>query len=279
MGLSKLLQDPGLGLLALDLSSVPLGGDVMNRSLKLQVSGLVVGLSALIPVAVNAQPPGGRPEFGGPFGGGGGLLGLIMRDEVQQEIQLVDEQRDKVMDIVEESRDEMRNEMRGLFEEMRNLSEEERRERFGEIRSKMEEMNAGVESKLNKALLPHQLQRLKQIELQVRMQQRGEGGLSSRAVADALDLSDEQREKLEQRAEEIRQELQERVRQAQTEAREKLLEVLTPAQREKLEELMGDSFQMRDDDRFARGGFRGRDGGRGDGEGRGPGRERRRDND
>jgi Spy/CpxP family protein refolding chaperone len=127
-------------------------------------------------------------------------------------------------------------------------------------------------------LLPHQLERLKQIDLQVRMQQRGEGGISSRTVAEALELTDEQREKLEQRAEEVRQELQEKVRQAQVEAREKLLDVLTPQQKAKLEELMGDAFQLQDDERFGgRGGFRGREGRGGrDGErGRDRGRERR----
>jgi len=227
----------------------------------------------LAPSLVFAQPPGGGGPggFGGPFGGGGGLLGLVMRDEVQQEIQLVDEQRDKVMKVAEESREEMR----GMFEEMRDLSDEERRERFGEIRTKMEEMNANVETQLKKALLPHQLQRLKQIDLQVRMQQRGEGGLSSRTVAEALELSDEQREKLEKKAEEVRQELQEKIRQAQAEAREKMLEVLTPEQKAKLEELMGDAFQLQDDNRFGgRGGFRGR-GERGGDRGNDRGRERR----
>jgi Spy/CpxP family protein refolding chaperone len=211
-----------------------------------------------VPTLVFAQPPGGGRGGPGFFFGGGGLTALVGREDVQQEIQLVDEQRDKVMDIADQAREEMRDEMRGMFEEMRDLSDEERRARFGDIRAKMEEMNAGVEAKLQKALLPHQLQRLKQIDLQQRMQQRGEGGLSSRTVAEALDLTDEQREKLEQRAEEVRQELQDKIRQAQTEAREKMLDVLTPEQKAKFEELMGDTFEMQDDNRFGRG-FRGRD--------------------
>lgn len=248
----------------------------MNRSTFSRLCGALVFAASLTPSLVFAQPPGGGGPggFGGPFGGGGGLIGLLMRDEVQQEIQLVDEQRDKVMKVAEESRDKMRQEMRGMFEEMRDLSDEERRERFGEIRSKMEEMNAGVETQLKKALLPHQLERLKQIDLQVRMQQRGEGGLSSRTVAEVLELSDEQREKLEQRAEEVRKELQEKVRQAQAEAREKMLEVLTPEQKAKLEELMGDAFQLQDDDRFGGRGFRGRSE-RGGDRGNDRGRERR----
>ena len=48
------------------------------------------------------QPGPGGP--GGPFGSGGGVVGLVTRDEVQQELQLVDEQRDKIQLIQEENR-------------------------------------------------------------------------------------------------------------------------------------------------------------------------------
>ncbi|MCI0332368.1 MAG: hypothetical protein L0228_03990 [Planctomycetes bacterium] len=225
-----------------------------------------IGAAILAPSLAFAQPPGdggpgGPGGFGGPFGGGGGLLGLVMRDEVQQEIQLVDEQREQVMNVADEAREKMRDEMRDLFSQMRDLNDEERRERFGEIRAKMEEMNADLDAQLKKALLPHQYERLKQIDFQARMQ-RGEAGLASGAVAEALNLSDEQREKLERRAEEVRQELQQKIRQAQAEARQKMLDVLTPEQKAKLEELMGDAFELRDEGRFGfggRGGFRGRD--------------------
>jgi Spy/CpxP family protein refolding chaperone len=229
----------------------------MNRSTISQLCRALIVAVGFVPTIALAQPPGGGGPggFGGPFGGGG-LDGLVMREDVQQEIQLVDEQLDKVTEVAEEAREKMFNELGGLREELSGLSEDERRERF---RSKMAELNAEVESKLKKALLPHQLERLKQIQLQSRMQSRFEGGLSSRAVADALELSDEQREKLEQRAEEVRKELQEKIRQAQAEAREKMLDVLTPEQKAKLEELTGAAFQMSDENRFfGRGGFRGR---------------------
>jgi hypothetical protein len=234
------------------------GGDGMNRSMFLQLCRSLILAATVGPAVGLSQPPGGGGPGGfGGFFGGGGLVGLAMREDVQQEIQLVDEQLDKVREVAEEAG----GEIRGMFEGFRDLSDDERRERFGEIRTKMEEMNAETEKKLAKALLPHQLQRLKQIDLQIRVQSRGEGGLSSRAVADALELSDEQREKLEQRAEEVRKELQEKIRQAQAEAREKMLDALTPDQKAKWQELTGEAFQMTDENRFfGRGGFRGRAG-------------------
>jgi Spy/CpxP family protein refolding chaperone len=227
-----------------------------------------LSFALLLCVSASAQPPGGPGGFGGPFGGGG-MLGLIMRDEVHQELQLVDEQVDQITTIAEEARDQMRNEIRELFGQMRDLSDEERRARFGEIREQFEAMNAELEGRLKKVLLPHQFERLKQIDLQVRVQQRGASALTTGELAEALQLSDEQRAKLEKRAEEVQQELRDKMRELQLEARNKLLEVLTPEQRAKLEEMMGDAFQLQDDGRrFGRGGFFG---GRGD-PGRGPGR-------
>jgi Spy/CpxP family protein refolding chaperone len=128
----------------------------------------------------------------------------------------------------------------------------------------MDEMNAELEGKLKEVLLPHQFDRLKQIDVQSRIQQRGASALSSGDLAEALSLTAEQKEKLEKRAEEVREELQEKIRQLQTEARDKMLDVLTPEQRAKLDELMGDTFEMRDEGfrSGGRGGFRG-DGDRG----------------
>ena len=64
------------------------------------------------------------------------------------------------------SRDKIRDELRDLFGEMRDLSDDERRAKFGEIRTKIEAVNADIEKELAKVLLPHQLERLKQIDLQ-----------------------------------------------------------------------------------------------------------------
>ena len=214
---------------------------------------------ALSPSLLLAQP-GGRGFGGGGFFGGGGVLGLVTREEVQQELQLVDEQTEKVQAVSEEAREQIGNEMRDMFSQMRDLSDEERRDRFGDIQARMQELNSEMEGKLKKVLLPHQFERLKQIEVQSRIQQRGAEALTSGELAEALDLTDEQQEKLEQRAAEVQQELQEKIAQLQVEARNKMLDVLTPEQRAKLNSLMGDSFALPN---AGPGGFQGRGGGRG----------------
>jgi Spy/CpxP family protein refolding chaperone len=216
-------------------------------------------------------PPGpGGPGFGGPGGpggffGGGGLLGLLARDEVQQEIQLVDEQKDKIRTITEDIRSKAGNQLRDMFSQMRDLSDEERQARFGEIRTKIEAINSDAEKQLAKELLPHQLERLKQIDLQTKLRYRGADALTSGDIAKTLNLTDEQRDKLEKRAAEVQQELQTQIRQLQADARKKMLDVLTADQRAQLEKLMGQQFDMPEQnfgDRF-RGRRGNRDGNRG----------------
>lgn len=151
-----------------------------NRQRDLVVIVFCLMLSVASPMF--GQPPqpggdpgrGGPPGFGGPGGpggffGGGGMLGLVAHDEVQQELQLVDEQKEKVRGITEE----MQTKVRDMFGQMRNLSDDERRSKFGEIRTKIEGLAADSEKQLGKVLLPHQLDRLKQIDLQTKMRYRG----------------------------------------------------------------------------------------------------------
>ena len=72
------------------------------------------------------------------------------------------------------------------------------------------------------------------------------------------------REKLEKRAAEVQEELQTKIRQLQADARKKMLDVLTPEQQAQLEKMMGQQFDMPEQnfrDRFrGRGGRDGRGG-------------------
>jgi Spy/CpxP family protein refolding chaperone len=209
--------------------------------------------------------PGGAGGFGGPFGGGSGLLSLAMRDEVQQELQLVDEQKDKVRAISDDMRSKVRDEMGGMFQQLRDASDEERRAKFDEIRKKFETINSDMEKKLDGVLLPHQLERLKQIDLQTKIRQRGASALTGGDVAEALNLSDDERAKLEKRATEVQEELQTKIRELQADARKKMIDVLTPEQQAQLQKMMGDQFDLPDQNfrgRFGRGGPTGQGGGR-----------------
>jgi len=84
------------------------------------------------------------------------MLFLLNNPQVQQELKLTEEQRDKVSALGEQ----LREKFRGLGQELRGLSPEEREKR-------VQAVNEEVEKELAKVLKKEQLQRLKQIALQV----------------------------------------------------------------------------------------------------------------
>jgi Spy/CpxP family protein refolding chaperone len=236
-------------------------------------AGISLAVAMIVAVAANvslAQPGGfrGRGGPGGPGGffGGGGTLGLIQQQEVQQEIELSEDQESELQTLGEEIRDQMRNEMQGMFEGMRDLSDDERQERFGEIRARFEQLNKDAEGRLQKVLMPHQFDRLKQIDVQSRLQRGGAAALTEGELADTLGLTESQQEQLREKQEEIQKDLDAKIGQLRVEARNQLLEVLTPEQRAKLTSLMGADFAL-PEQRF--GPPQGGRGGRGFGGGRG----------
>ena len=66
--------------------------------------------------------------------------------------------------------------------------------------------------------------------------------LTDHELAEALGISDEQKERIKKRAEEIKAEVDEEIAQLKKKARQKLLHELTPKQRKQLEKMLGTEF-------------------------------------
>lgn len=211
---------------------------------------VIVAASA---TAAFAQPGGGfggpGGGFGGGFGGGGGGGLDLLRDEnVRKDLELVDEQVEKLTEIQGRMREVMGDFFRNNapdFRNMRDLSEDERRAQFDSFRTKVEEAVAPIQKEVDEVLLPHQKERLKQIQNQARM--RGQGtsqALTSGTLAEELGITDEQKEKLRAVEQEVQAELLKEIERLRTDAREKVLEVLTPEQREKYKTMMGSPIEF-----------------------------------
>ena len=203
--------------------------------------------------AATAQPPGGfgggRGGFGGP-GGGGGLGMLLRSDEVRAELELLDDQTEKLQAIEEEMRDKIRQEMGGR---MRGGE----RPDFEAMRATFDEMRKEVETKIGEVLTTQQMDRLRQIETQQQIQQGGARSLMGGPLADKLGLTDEQKEQLREKGREVEAKLQEKMAAARAEAREEMLTVLTAEQRATLDELTGTPFTLSEQPQWGRGGDRG----------------------
>jgi Spy/CpxP family protein refolding chaperone len=227
----------------------------MKRFLRLG-SLSVLAVAAMATVAL-AQPDRGDRRQG--FGDTAGLL-LLGNEAVVKELELVEDQQTKLRELGEKQRDEIR----AMFEGMRDLPDDERRAAFEGMREKIEEQAKKVQDEVNNILLPNQVARLKQIQFQQSARGfGGRGGVTSGRVAEALGISEEQREQLRAKAEEIRAETDKKIAEIRKDAEKQLLQVLTPEQRAKYDELMGEPFELPQGGFFQRGqGGGGREGNR-----------------
>lgn len=200
------------------------------------VSAFVLS-AALVLVATSAQAQQRQQQRGGR---GGGFtvssLMLLSQKSVQDELKLSADQVSKVEEAAKKEADARQG--------LRNLGQDEQRAKFREMRTASDKVVADI-------LKPEQTKRLKQITLQ----QEGSRALAEPEVAQALNLTDDQKTKLRTIAEESGRQMRELFQGGQnTGAREKLAElrkstndkamaVLTDEQKSKLKELQGEPFK------------------------------------
>ncbi|MEL7498089.1 MAG: hypothetical protein AAFN77_10795 [Planctomycetota bacterium] len=199
-------------------------------------------------------------------GGRGGFMpesniGLLLREGVQEELDLVEDQ----VEEIKELSDEMRNSMRDMFMEMRDQGwqDEDRAKMFEKMRAKMKEVNDEFDKRTKDVLLEHQMDRLQQIRVQ--SETRRSGGASSGSlptmVIEKLKITDEQMEAMKKKAEEVRKKMEEKIAKIRQQAEDEVLSVLSSEQREEYKTLVGDAYKFDDNrNRFGQGGRGGRGG-------------------
>jgi Spy/CpxP family protein refolding chaperone len=188
----------------------------------LALAGILVAVLS-VQAQQNDGPPGGRRGGRGPgMGGPGGGLMILRLEKVQADLKLTDEQKEK---------------LRGLGQEARGNRE-------------------NLDKQLAEILKPEQLARLKEIRLQVD----GAGALSRNPeVAKALELTDDQKEKLQALQTEAREKMRDAMQGGEDLTREarmakmtemrkemqtKALAVLTPEQQKKFEKMQGAKIEI-----------------------------------
>jgi len=191
------------------------------------------------------------------FGGGGfGFSptmiwgGLLRLEVVQKELELVADQKEKLKEIAEKAAAKARDNFAAMGK-LRDASEEERKAKFTEMGNAMRAQAEQTKKDIEEVLLPHQLERLKQIALQVR----GLAALDDKEVQDALRITEEQKEKMKSLREGMFEKLRGSMRRAEDEGERKaqrekfeaarkeveakILDVLTPEQKEKFDKMKG----------------------------------------
>ncbi len=213
--------------------------------------------------SASAQAPEGGQGQGGGFRGrgrgmmgfpGGGLLLLLHNESIQKDLQLTPEQIDKLKELGKTAREGLPE-----FGSFRNLSPEDRRAKFAELQPKLKARGEEIKKKIEAILTTAQLARLKEIRLQVA----GPAALADTDVLKALNLTDEQKEKIKTLRQQItdlrkeagklsREERQKKMAELMEKAkklREKVLAdivaVLTPEQRAQLDKLKGKKIELK----------------------------------
>lgn len=196
---------------------------------------LAVFAAALLPACAADDPPSNPPPRRG-----GGTGGILQNDKVQSALNLTDDQKAKIKQIVED--------MRSGAGSLRDLSQEERR-------AKMQERTKQLFEKVSGVLDDKQKDRLKQIRVQIA----GVAGLVEGDTADALKLTDDQKAKIKEAIEARRKDMREIFQAAtggdRTEARDKIakllkdsdgkvLDILTSEQKEQFQKMQGDKIDL-----------------------------------
>jgi Spy/CpxP family protein refolding chaperone len=190
---------------------------------------------ALVILGVGASSALAQPPRGGRGGAGmGGPMMLLNQPSVQQELKITDEQKQQIH--------EAATKLRQHAGDLQNLDQTERQQ-------KMQEMAREGERTVARILHRDQMKRLKEITLQVQ----GARAFNNPDLAKALDLTDEQKEKIKA-AEGGRgqrpqiqpgtdpQEAQKRFEEMRKANLEKVMSILTPQQKAKYREMTGEPF-------------------------------------
>jgi len=205
-------------------------------------SGLSSGLRIM------SGGPGMSMGFMGDAGGGfmsaPDPWSMISNPSVQKDLELVGEQLSKVKELQRQFAQQMKDQIGDLS---KGGIGPERFKGLGEVMAKLREEQ---KAQMEKVLLPHQIDRLKQVALQTHMKQAGaSNALASDAVAEALNITDEQKEKLKQRAKEVNDQLKKDIEELKQKAKEGLIkEVLTTEQQASLKKMIGEKYEPQNKD-------------------------------
>ena len=218
----------------------------MKTTIRLSAIGLMATMYLAAPAWADDEPVKqpdrpAQPRLVQADGGDDGGLSLLPNEAVQKELKLEEEQTSRLRKIGED----LQKRTRELFEKVRDADEEDRRELIEKAQAEASKLREDARKRMEEILRPEQRGRLGQIARQMRMQWGGTVRMLTRGrIAEELEVTDEQRVKIENIQREHQVKMQKEMERMQKESREEILGVLTPEQKEKYKEMVGDDFDF-----------------------------------
>lgn len=164
---------------------------------------------------------------------------MLSQKQFQDELDLQEEQIEKIAAIRKEAQTKQREVYKGL-------NEIDARKR-GEFIREMQLVNREfVEKEIEKVLLPHQVKRMKEIQTQMSLKSQGTWALRQGRLAEALGITKEQQAELQKKAMEAQRKIQEETQKLKAKLEAEILDdVLSKEQRSKLKQLQGDEYEVK----------------------------------
>ncbi len=155
----------------------------------------------------------GMAFMGGPLMSAPDPMSLLNDASVQKDLELVDDQVGQLR--------EMQNEFaREMKEQIGDFSKGEiNPDRFKNVGELVKRIREQQKSRMEQMLLPHQLERLKQVALQKHMEAAGTAGALGGKIAEELGITDEQKVQLKEKEKEVKQDMAEKMAKLREDAR------------------------------------------------------------
>ncbi len=178
-----------------------------------------------------------------PFGGGDSFA-MLNNPSVQKDLELVDDQIQQIKDVNADFSARIQDQVRELHRGNGSFDIARAKE-LGELVRKLKQQQ---KTEIDNLLLPHQQERLQQVALQMQMKAMGTARALASKLAEELDITDDQKDRLKQRQQELQEEMQQKISEMRENMQKELLQELTPQQRKKLKELTGAQFETKSED-------------------------------
>lgn len=169
---------------------------------------------------------------------------LISQARVEQDLELVDWQRQELKTVIAQVREASRKKRQDINQRLKTEMDPLKREALqGDLAKIDQDLKQELKEKMEGILLPFQRDRLTQIVAQTKINNRGAAALQSEEFAQLLDLSEAQRKELEEKQQAMQKKLQEEIQELRRKRQmEVIADVLKPSQLKKLRSVMGEDL-------------------------------------
>ncbi len=164
-------------------------------------------------------------------------FGILNDSNVRRDLELLDEQFEEISRI----RKDFSNQISKLKKEIKQNPD-----RAKDLSISIKKIRDKQKDEIKNVLLPHQQERLKQVQNQMQLENLGTStALQQGEFAKELKITPEQKKELAELQKDLQKEIQEKLKQLKDKAKKKMLESLTPEQRLKFNQMTGDEFKRK----------------------------------